>query len=163
MTSPDVLVAGKPLLHSLDVERLEGHRGGEASMTWKRIGEAHHWNRDWSLQDWEAHLSRPDVTLYFLRMEREVIGMIELEAQSGDTVEIVTFGLLPEFIGQGMGGQALTVAVKLAWDLEHPGGGVTKRVWVHTNSLDHPHALRNYERRGFRVFRTDQLRRDIPG
>jgi hypothetical protein len=36
------------------------------------------------------------------------------------------------------------------------GSGLTKRVWVQTSSGDHPHALPNYERRGFRVFRVER-------
>jgi hypothetical protein len=36
-----------------------------------------------------------------------------------------------------------------------------RRVWLHTSSRDHPHAKPNYERRGFRPFRTEQRRRDI--
>jgi hypothetical protein len=31
------------------------------------------------------------------------------------------------------------------------------RVWVQTSSDDHPHALSNYERRGFRAFRVAAL------
>jgi GNAT superfamily N-acetyltransferase len=66
-------------------------------------------------------------------------------------VGIVVFGLVPELIGRGLGGALLTRATELAWELAAPGG----RVWVQTSSHDHPHALRNYERRGFRAFRTE--------
>ncbi|MFG1916756.1 hypothetical protein [Micromonospora sp. NPDC048898] len=30
-----------------------------------------------------------------------------------------------------------------------------RRVWLHTSSLDHPNALRNYQRRGLTVYRTE--------
>ena len=162
MTSPDELVAGRASASELDVDRIWGTAAADARSTWKRIGEAHHWDREWSVQDWAAYLSRSDVFSYFVRMRGDVAGMIELEAQPDEVVEIVTFGLLPEYIGQGIGGHALTLATTLAWNLEHRTGRGTKRVWVHTNSLDHPHALRNYQRRGFRIFRTDHVRREIP-
>jgi hypothetical protein len=30
------------------------------------------------------------------------------------------------------------------------------RVWLHTSTVDHPRALPNYHRRGFRTFKTEQ-------
>jgi hypothetical protein len=29
-------------------------------------------------------------------------------------------------------------------------------VWLHTSSADNPHALPNYQRRGFRIFKTEE-------
>ncbi len=66
------------------------------------------------------------------------------------------FGLVPEFMGKGFGGAFLTRATETAWKLMSHGSGLTKRVWVQTSSGDHPHALPNYERRGFRVFRVER-------
>jgi len=40
----------------------------------------------------------------------------------------------------------LSAAVEKAWEME------TKRVWVHTCSLDHPYALKNYQARGFQIY-----------
>jgi GNAT superfamily N-acetyltransferase len=68
----------------------------------------------------------------------------------------VTFGLLPEFVGNGLGGCALTLAVQRAWALGPP----VNRVWLHTSSQDHPRALPNYHRRGFRTFKTEQVEHD---
>ncbi len=76
---------------------------------------------------------------------------MELEAQAGGSVEIVYFGLLPEFIGQGLGGALLSAAVGRAWEVRD-----TKRVWVHTCSQDHENALSNYLARGFELFRTEE-------
>jgi GNAT superfamily N-acetyltransferase len=78
-------------------------------------------------------------------------------------VEIVVFGLVPEFVGRGFGSHLLTVGTRLAWAAEHPDTAPTRRVWLHTSSRDHPNARPNYERRGFRAFRTEHRRRDIPG
>src|SRR4029453_4453797 len=89
-------------------------------------------------------------------------GMVGLELQSGGDVEIVVFGLVPEFVGRGFGSHLLTVGARLAWEAEHPDGAPTRRVWLHTSSRDHPSARPNYERRGFRAFRTEHRRRDIP-
>lgn len=70
-------------------------------------------------------------------------------------MEITTFGLVPDQVGQGLGGYALTLALTEAWQLT-PGA---RRVWLHTSNLDDPHALPNYHRRGFRTFRTAQGQR----
>jgi GNAT superfamily N-acetyltransferase len=92
----------------------------------------------------------------------EVAGVVEVEVQPGGDVEITVFGLVPEFIGRGFGAHLLTVGTRLAWDLEPPDGARVRRVWLHTSSRDHPHAKPNYERRGFRPFRTERRQRDIP-
>ena len=69
---------------------------------------------------------------------------------STDAVELVYFGVLPPFIGRGVGGALLTEAIRRAWALG------PQRVWVHTCTLDHPAALPNYQKRGFRIY--DQKR-----
>ena len=73
-------------------------------------------------------------------------GYFELDDQDGD-VEIAYFGLLPQFLGKGLGGGFLTAAVEKAWEMG------AARVWVHTCSLDHPNALKNYQARGFQIYR----------
>jgi GNAT superfamily N-acetyltransferase len=62
----------------------------------------------------------------------------------------VYFGLLDEFTGRGLGAYMLTEAVTIAWKAG------ASRVWLHTNTLDHPAALPNYLKRGFRVTRTEE-------
>ncbi len=75
-------------------------------------------------------------------------------------MEITTFGLRPEYVGRGLGGHALTLAVRQAWLAEPVGAESLRRVWLHTSTLDQGSALPNYERRGFRPFRTRLSQRD---
>ena len=70
-----------------------------------------------------------------------------MEQQADGLVEIAYFGLLPEAIGRGLGRWWLAEVLAEAWRL--PG---TRRVWVHTCTLDGPAALSTYERRGLRPF-----------
>jgi GNAT superfamily N-acetyltransferase len=58
--------------------------------------------------------------------------------------EILSFGLLEAFIGQGFGSAALTLTVQYAWTL-----GAVHHVWLHTCDKDHPNARNTYQRRGF--------------
>ncbi|EDY46807.1 GNAT family N-acetyltransferase [Streptomyces sp. SPB074] len=78
-------------------------------------------------------------------------GYAELAPRADGSVEIVYFGLLPAFRGRRIGAHLLSYATARAWELAAPGG----RVWLHTCSDDGPHARANYERRGFRVYRTE--------
>ena len=81
-------------------------------------------------------------------------GYYELRPDKDGGVEIAYFGLLPEFIGRGLGGALLTSAIEEAW--ARRGGIVTTRVWVHTCNRDHPQALANYQARGMIVYKVEK-------
>jgi GNAT superfamily N-acetyltransferase len=113
-----------------------------------RIGTPHAWPSATRTGDeWERWLAEPERRYRLVDYRGEVAGAADFEPQQDGDVEITTFGLLPEFVGKGLGGYALTLVVADAWAL--PG---TRRVWLHTSTLDHPNALPNYLRRGFRSF-----------
>lgn len=108
-------------------------------------------------EDWTVYLADPLRRYWLVEREREgeVAGIVGLRLQPERVVEITTFGLLPEFVGRGLGGHALTLALRQAWAVEPLGGGPVARVWLHTSTRDHPNALRNYQRRGLRPYRTE--------
>jgi GNAT superfamily N-acetyltransferase len=109
------------------------------------VGRQYHW-RDrlvWTEAQFRAHLAGPS-TIWLLSVRGAPAGYFELRRQEDGSIEIGYFGLLPEFVGRGLGKFLLTRAVEEAWAM-----GPT-RVWLHTCSLDHPGALPNYLRRGFR-------------
>ena len=81
-------------------------------------------------------------------------GYYELRRDADDAVEIAYFGLLPEFIGRGLGGALLTSAIEEAW--ARRGGTVPTRVWVHTCNRDHPQAIANYQARGMIVYKVEE-------
>jgi len=100
----------------------------------------------WTYDDWMNWLNRPQTETWVMSVAGIPAGYFELEQQTGGSVEVAYFGLLPAFIGQGLGAHLLTVAVDRGWELG------AKRVWLHTCSLDHPNALAGYLARGFREF-----------
>ncbi len=110
----------------------------------------------WSYARWQAHLERPGVETWVAYERGTPAGYLELDPQPDGAVEIVYFGLIPSFQGRRIGGHLLSYGTARAWDLagRWPGREATRRVWLHTCSKDGPHALANYERRGFRVFAT---------
>jgi GNAT superfamily N-acetyltransferase len=110
----------------------------------------------WTYRDWQAYLNRPQLETWILTVNGVPAGYFELESQPGDDVEIAYFGLLPQFVGQSLGGHLLTSAVERGWAMG------AKRVWVHTCTLDHPQALANYQARGFRLFREETKEQEEP-
>lgn len=78
-------------------------------------------------------------------------GFLELDARHGTEVELAYCGLVPEFIGQGLGLYLIDAAVERAWSREPE----PTRLWVHTCSLDHPRALLAYQHAGFRPYREE--------
>ncbi|MEO6062185.1 MAG: GNAT family N-acetyltransferase [Thermoflexales bacterium] len=73
-------------------------------------------------------------------------GYCELPRDDARAVEVAYFGLAPDFIGRGFGGALLTDALQRAWAWD------ARRVWLHTCTLDHPAALKNYLARGMQVY-----------
>ncbi|GLF97848.1 GNAT family N-acetyltransferase [Streptomyces yaizuensis] len=117
---------------------------------------------------WQETLERPGTETWVAYDHGTPAGYAELQAQDGGTVEIVYFGLVPAFRGRRIGGHLLAYATARAWDLAErwPDRSPTKRVWVHTCSLDGPHAMANYQRRGFTLFDTtvaEETVRETPG
>lgn len=163
MTSLDELRPGQPPPAPVSMYRLPSG-SPVVRTTDERIGAPHHWSTNcWSAEQWDEWLARPHLHHWAVRIGDEVAGLLSVEAQSDGNAEITTLGLVPEFVGRGFGGHVLTLATRLAWGLPARDGGSTRRVWLHTSSLDHPHALPNYLSRGFRRFRVESRPRDIPG
>jgi GNAT superfamily N-acetyltransferase len=103
----------------------------------------------WDRARWLAYLDRAEVETWVMHVRGSPAGYFELERQ-GESVEVAYFGLLPAFIGLGLGGALLTAAIARGFDLG------AARVWLHTCTLDHPQALANYVARGLRPYKTEE-------
>lgn len=123
--------------------------------TYREVGAPHRW----SVDSWLRYGSPPARRHWLIEVELQPAGVLTLLALPGNEVEIVSFGLLTAFHGQGVGASALTGAVDLAWTAY---GTPVRRVWLHTNSFDHPRALPNYGRRGFDVVETVERVVEVP-
>lgn len=105
----------------------------------------------WDYARWMNVLGRRGYETWVAYLHGTPAGYFELDMQENDDVEIAYFGLLPQFLGRGIGGVLLTRALQRAWEKD------AARVWVHTCSLDHPSALHNYEARGLHVFKQEDV------
>jgi GNAT superfamily N-acetyltransferase len=121
-----------------------------------RIGEQWDWidRRPWTDDQWKEYTTAPELRTFAGYYDEAVAGYYELRGDSEGGIEIAYFGLLPEFIGRGLGGTLLTSALEEAWSPS--SGNAPARVWVHTCNRDHPQALANYQARGMIVYKVEQ-------
>ena len=121
---------------------------------YKNIGKNHHWvdRLVWSDQQWIKYVSDKKVKTYILKNNNDLAGFFEIILHSDkNEVEIAYLGLLEEYHNKNLGSFLLTTAIKKSF-LEKP-----RRVWVHTCTLDHKNALKNYIARGMKIFKTETI------
>ena len=121
---------------------------------YKNIGKNCQWidRLVWTDLNWIDYISNDHLFTHILKDESAIAGYFELlfNKQSKEA-EIAYFGILEEYYGRKLGGYLLSEAVKNSFVLG------AKRVWVHTCSLDHKNALKNYLARGMKIFKTETL------
>ncbi len=111
-----------------------------------------------TFEEWTSRAQDSSRHFFTLEHDSDVIGIGKLTDHGEGEVEIVSFGLLPEYRGMHLGGNSLVALTQAAWELSRHSSSAG-RVWLHTSSRDHPNALSNYKSRGFRVFRVEE--RDV--
>ena len=121
------------------------------------VGKDFHWlsRRKMSDEALAAIIGDPRDELHVLHVDGTPAGFAELDRRRPDEIELVQFGLIPDFIGQGLGRWFLQWTIDKAWGYE------PKRFWLHTCTLDHPAALPNYMKAGFVLFKQEAIRREL--
>jgi GNAT superfamily N-acetyltransferase len=122
------------------------------------VGRAYHWYSRGKLSDSElaAVLANSLNEVHVLHAEGSPAGFAELDRRNQNDIELVQFGLMPEYVGQGLGKYFLQWIVDKAWSYQ------PRRLWLHTCTLDHPAALPNYQKTGLIVYKEETIQRDIP-
>ena len=121
---------------------------------YKNIGKNHRWvdRLVWSDKRWIEYTSDKKVKTYILKKQNNLAGYFELIFHKDlNEVEIAYLGLLNEYQNQNLGSHLLSLAIKKSFSKQ------TKRVWVHTCSLDHKNALNNYISRGMKIFKKETI------
>jgi GNAT superfamily N-acetyltransferase len=103
----------------------------------------------WSLDQWREYAEQPGLQTWVGYLRGTPYGYFELDTSNPRDVQLAYFGLLPEFVGRGLGGYLLSESIRLAF------AQGAERYWVHTCTLDHPGALPNYVKRGFREYKQE--------
>ena len=96
-----------------------------------------------------ALLNDPRLEVHVLMVEGVPAGFAELDRRIEGEIELVQFGLMPEFIGQGLGRYFLQWTIDKAWSYQ------PRRFWLQTCTKDHPAALPNYLKAGFAIFKEE--------
>ena len=176
MTSPDQLVPGRPAPAPLILSEAGPDSAAVVRDLYNRIFPSVGGRATWSVTDWTAELTQPGIRTWIAHVDRgpegsqnpaepagsaklgpepngselalEPVGFAELAPEPDGSVGIVVFGLVPERRSKGYGAAFLTAITRIAWTLNTP----TTRVWLQTSTRDHPHALPNYQARGYRPF-----------
>ncbi len=121
---------------------------------YKSVGKNHYWvdRLVWNEKQWTDYTTSPKVKTYVLKKKDELVGFFELIIhKDNNEIEIAYLGLLEEYQNKKLGAFILSFAIRKSF-LNNP-----KRVWVHTCSLDHKNALKNYLSRGMKIFKTEIL------
>jgi ribosomal protein S18 acetylase RimI-like enzyme len=146
LRTPPVRQAAGSVAASIDLERLTS---AEYLALYRRVGEQVSWDQRllMPLEELEALLAGDDLRIYVLRSAAGVsLGVCEFDRSGFPDVELKNFGIIPEVQGQGLGRELLAAATSEEW-LAGP-----TRIWLHTDSWDHPAARRLYSSLGFRLF-----------
>jgi len=120
-------------------------------LLYREVGKNYYWTDrlGWTDQKIRGYLDQLNISLWLMTYDGEAAGYFELKKCDDGSTEIAYFGLLPKFIGRGLGKHLLTRAVEQAW------ADGADRVWLHTCTDDDAAALPNYLKRGFKPFRTE--------
>ena len=121
---------------------------------YKNIGKKHRWvdRLVWTDKQWIDYTVDKKVKTYVLKKQEDLVGYYELISHLDQKeTEIAYFGILEEYQNQKLGSFLLTSAIKNSF-LSNPN-----RVWVHTCSLDHRNALKNYISRGMKIFKKETI------
>ena len=121
---------------------------------YKNIGKNHNWidRLSWSEEKWINYVSNESVRSYVFKFKDDLVGFFELIFHpENNEIEIAYFGILEEYQNKKLGSYLLSEAIKKSFQNN------VNRVWVHTCSLDHKNALRNYISRGMKIFKSEIL------
>jgi len=83
-------------------------------------------------------------------------GYFELDFSALPAVDLVYFGIVPDFISMGLGKWLLMTAIETAWDRE------PERLTVNTCTLDSPRALPLYQKLGFVPYAQEHREFEVP-
>jgi GNAT superfamily N-acetyltransferase len=113
------------------------------------VGKQWYWLDRMVMEDAALYekINAPHVDIFVLYIEDQPAGFAEF-VQEKEYVEILYFGLLPDFIGKGYGQYFLQTVIQKAWSYN------PQHIQLNTCTLDHPNALNVYKKAGFKEVRT---------
>ena len=121
---------------------------------YKQIGKKYRWTDRlvWTNLQWSNYVSNKNLETYVIKNGNDLAGYFELIFHpEKKEIELAYLGLFEDYYGKGIGGYALSTAIIKSFEKK------IKRMWVHTCTLDHPNAIKNYLARGMKIFKEENL------
>ena len=151
-----VAVAQRAGPERIELERMES---ADYLELYRRVGGPLRWDTRllMPLGELDALLAGASLRIYVVRGPmgagpreagaiRPALGFCEFDRRAFPELELKHFGLVPEAQGRGLGPWLLSTALCREW------ASGAQRIWLHTDTWDHPAALAVYGRAGFRVY-----------
>jgi GNAT superfamily N-acetyltransferase len=122
---------------------------------YRRVGAPYRWDSRLKMERsaLESLLLGGELHIYLARVQGAAIGFCEFNRAAFPVIELKNFGLVPEAQGRGIGPRLLGTSLQREWE------SGARRIWLHTDTWDHPAAVPVYERAGFRVY---DVRYEVP-
>ena len=116
---------------------------------YRAVGEVVQWDARlrMPIAELETFLRNPATHIYVLRLDGIAVGLCEFDNVGRPEIELCNFGLISAAQGRGLGPYLLDHALRAVWCF------APRRVWLHTDTNDHPGAAAVYSRAGFRLYR----------
>ena len=153
----DLIEQSAPNLHC-KVELLNPPNFHINKFFYKQIGKKHRWidRLVWEDEKWMKYLNNSNIKTFILKEKDDLIGYFEqIYNKNKSNCEIAYFGILENFFGKKYGGYLLSEAIKISLDQN------INKLWVHTCSLDHKNALKNYLSRGMKIYKSEKINLEI--
>ena len=122
---------------------------------YREIGKKHRWvdRLSWSNDTWINYLGNKNLYTCVLKKNDDLVGYYEkIYYEESNEFEIAYFGIMEEYIGKGYGGFLLSEALESCLKEK------VSRIWVHTCSLDHENAIKNYLARGMKLYKEEKIK-----
>jgi len=121
---------------------------------YRQIGKDHFW-RDrllWSDNEWKKYINNKNLETGIMKINDNLVGFYEQEFHKDkNEMELIQMGILKEHQGNKLGSFLLKHIIQETFNRD------IERLWVHTCSLDHKHALNNYLSKELTIFKEEEI------
>jgi GNAT superfamily N-acetyltransferase len=147
-----------PEIQGAELRQVETSGVDAYQETFQDIGREVLWvdRWDWQQEDFARQLARNDIRAWMVWKDKTPAGLIEGVLSKDGSIQYTYVGVRPRFQGLGLGKLLLNGVIERSWDMNVAG------IWLFTLTSDSEHALKNYLRRGFSVWKRRAAILNIP-